>query len=104
MALIALATLIWWCDLQDAALRHVGPFIQTMETITRVTISLTLPMIGLLLKALSPETPIVVKDYSDINKPVNVVLNVRLFCLVSQSPLTTNVTHFAQCHLNREMR
>ena len=94
MTLIALATLIWWCDLQDAALRHVGPFIQTMETTTRVTISLTLPMIGLLLKALSPETPIVVKDYSDINKPVNVVVNVRTFCLVSHH--IANVTHFAQ--------
>ena len=90
--------------MQDAALRHVGPFIQTMETTTRVTISFTLPMIGLLLKAMSPEFPIIVKDYGDINKPVNVVLDVRLFCLVAQSPLATNVTHFAQCDLHREMR
>ena len=61
----------------DVVLRPVGPFIETMEATKKITVSLVLPMVGLLLKALDPSIPVVVKDYSDIKKPTNVVVNVR---------------------------
>ena len=68
-----------WVDVAqlDAVLRPVGPFIETMEATKKIIVSLVLPMVGLLLKALDPSIPVVVKDYSDIKKPTNVVVNVR---------------------------
>lgn len=56
----------------------MGPFIETLEATKKVTVSLVLPMVGLLMKALDPATPIQVKDYSDINNPVTIQVNVRL--------------------------
>ena len=53
--------------LQDAVLRPIGSFINTMEATKVVTISLVLPMIGLLLKALDCSRPILCFNYEDLS-------------------------------------
>lgn len=58
----------------DGVLRPVGPFISTLEATKKITISLVLPMVGLLMKALHPLSPVLVRDYSDIVKPVTVTV------------------------------
>ena len=58
----------------DGVLRPVGPFISTLEATKKITISLVLPMVGLLMKALHPLSPALVRDYSDIVKPVTVTV------------------------------
>ena len=50
---------------QEAVLRPLGPFIMTMEATQRVTISLVLPMVSLCLKAIHPNTPLLMKDSHD---------------------------------------
>ena len=53
--------------LQDGVLRPIGSFISTMEASKVVTVSLVLPMIGLLLRALDRSRPILCYDYEDLS-------------------------------------
>ena len=62
------------CVTQDGVLRPVGPFISTLEATKKITISLVLPMVGLLFKALHPDSPVVVRDCSDLSKPTNLMV------------------------------
>jgi hypothetical protein len=47
----------------------MGSFIMTMEATKHVTISLVLPMVGLLLRSLDMSRPILCFDYEDMSKP-----------------------------------
>lgn len=46
-------------------MRPMGPFIATLEATQSVTISLVLPMVGHLLKALNPASKVLLNDYED---------------------------------------
>lgn len=88
-----------WIDVGhlDAVLRPIGPFISTMEATKKVTVSLVLPMVGLLMKALDKDTPVVVKDYSNLSELRSFQVKVRpchappfLFSKSSSFALTLN--------------
>ena len=61
-------------------LRPIGSFITTMEATKHVTISLVLPVVGLMLRSLDKTRPILCMDFFDMSKPPSkVVVKVKAF-------------------------